>query len=176
MAFGRCAPTEVHRTRIPVDSVVYAVLASANRDEQQFRDADIVRLDPRDNRHVAFGMALTSVWERRWRGWKARLRSRRCCVGRILCDWRCRRAPCAGARVLYCGASRRFRSRLRRHEAGLQRSRRTTSCNEKLALGRHARIGSEDLCKAQECLCGREINQSEPNSTPGRAVAEAFDR
>ena len=43
---------------IPRDAVVYAVLASANRDERQFSDPETLDLTRQPNRHVAFGQGI----------------------------------------------------------------------------------------------------------------------
>jgi cytochrome P450 PksS len=43
---------------IPQDAVVYAVLASANRDERQFMNPDTLDLNREPNRHVAFGHGI----------------------------------------------------------------------------------------------------------------------
>lgn len=43
---------------IPRDAVVYAVLASANRDERQFSDPNTLDLTRQPNRHVAFGQGI----------------------------------------------------------------------------------------------------------------------
>ena len=43
---------------IPRGSLVYAALASANRDERQFPDVDRLDLAREPNRHVAFGLAV----------------------------------------------------------------------------------------------------------------------
>jgi cytochrome P450 PksS len=43
---------------IPRDAVVYAVLASANRDERQFSDPNTLDLSRQPNRHVAFGQGI----------------------------------------------------------------------------------------------------------------------
>jgi cytochrome P450 len=43
---------------IPPDAVVYAVLASANRDERQFMNPDTLDLNREPNRHVAFGHGI----------------------------------------------------------------------------------------------------------------------
>lgn len=43
---------------IPRDAVVYAVLASANRDERQFSEPNTLDLSRQPNRHVAFGQGI----------------------------------------------------------------------------------------------------------------------
>ena len=43
---------------IPRDAVVYAVLASANRDERQFSEPNTLELSRQPNRHVAFGQGI----------------------------------------------------------------------------------------------------------------------
>jgi cytochrome P450 PksS len=43
---------------IPRDAVVYAVLASANRDERQFSEPRTLDLSRQPNRHVAFGQGV----------------------------------------------------------------------------------------------------------------------
>ncbi len=43
---------------IPGGSLVYAVLASANRDERQFADPDAVDIAREPNRHLAFGLGV----------------------------------------------------------------------------------------------------------------------
>ncbi|MDQ2869295.1 MAG: cytochrome P450 [Acidobacteriota bacterium] len=43
---------------IPRGSLVYAVLASANRDERQFADPDAVDIAREPNRHLAFGLGV----------------------------------------------------------------------------------------------------------------------
>jgi cytochrome P450 len=45
-------------TTIPQGSLVLAVLASANRDDRQFRDPDVLNLAREDNKHVAFGLGI----------------------------------------------------------------------------------------------------------------------
>lgn len=45
-------------TKIPQGSLVFAVLASANRDERQFRGPDALDLAREDNKHVAFGLGV----------------------------------------------------------------------------------------------------------------------
>ena len=45
-------------TTIPRDALVYAVLASANRDERQFQQPKILDLNRQLNRHVAFGQGI----------------------------------------------------------------------------------------------------------------------
>jgi cytochrome P450 PksS len=43
---------------IPRDAVVYAVLASANREERQFSEPNTLDLSRQPNRHVAFGQGI----------------------------------------------------------------------------------------------------------------------
>jgi cytochrome P450 len=45
-------------TTIPRDALVYAVLASANRDERQFQQPKMLDLNRQLNRHVAFGQGI----------------------------------------------------------------------------------------------------------------------
>ena len=45
-------------TTIPRDALVYAVLASANRDERQFEQPNRLDLNRQLNRHVAFGQGI----------------------------------------------------------------------------------------------------------------------
>jgi len=45
-------------TKIPQGSLVFAVLASANRDDRQFRDSHVLDLAREDNKHVAFGLGV----------------------------------------------------------------------------------------------------------------------
>jgi cytochrome P450 PksS len=45
-------------TTIPRDALVYAVLASANRDERQFNQPKMLDLNRQLNRHVAFGQGI----------------------------------------------------------------------------------------------------------------------
>jgi cytochrome P450 len=45
-------------TRIPAGSLVFAVLASANRDERQFERPEMLQLTRADNKHVAFGFGV----------------------------------------------------------------------------------------------------------------------
>jgi cytochrome P450 PksS len=49
---------KVADTLIPAGSIVYVLLASANRDEQQFANADRLDLRRDPNRHVAFGHGI----------------------------------------------------------------------------------------------------------------------
>ncbi|MCA1609744.1 MAG: cytochrome P450 [Acidobacteria bacterium] len=49
---------EVGGAAIPRGSLVYAVLASANRDERQFPDPDVLDLSRDPNRHLAFGLGV----------------------------------------------------------------------------------------------------------------------
>ena len=44
--------------KIPHGALVYAVLASANRDEQQFADPEAVDITREPNRHLAFGLGV----------------------------------------------------------------------------------------------------------------------
>jgi cytochrome P450 PksS len=43
---------------IPQGSLVFAVIASANRDERQFPDPDKLDLTREPNRHLAFGLGI----------------------------------------------------------------------------------------------------------------------
>lgn len=45
-------------TTIPAGSLVLVVLASANRDERQFENPDVLDLGRADNKHVAFGLGV----------------------------------------------------------------------------------------------------------------------
>jgi cytochrome P450 PksS len=45
-------------TTIPRGALVYAVLGSANRDERQFPDPDVLDLTREPNRHLAFGLGI----------------------------------------------------------------------------------------------------------------------
>ena len=47
---------------IPRGEMVFAVLASANRDERQFADPDMLDLTREPNKHLSSGSALTSAW------------------------------------------------------------------------------------------------------------------
>ena len=49
---------EVAGATIPRGELVYAVLASANRDERQFPDPDRLDLSRDPNRHLAFGLGV----------------------------------------------------------------------------------------------------------------------
>ncbi len=49
---------EIGGERIPRGDLVYAVLASANRDERQFPDPDSLILSRDPNRHLAFGLGI----------------------------------------------------------------------------------------------------------------------
>ena len=49
---------EIGNATIPRDAVVYAVLASANRDERQFAQPKTLDLNRQPNRHVAFGQGI----------------------------------------------------------------------------------------------------------------------
>ena len=49
---------EIAGVRIPRGELVYAVLASANRDAAQFPDPDSLRLDRDPNRHLSFGFGI----------------------------------------------------------------------------------------------------------------------
>ncbi len=49
---------EIRGAAIPRGSLVYAVLASANRDERQFPDPDVLDLSRDPNRHLAFGLGV----------------------------------------------------------------------------------------------------------------------
>jgi len=60
MATERFAREDVNLAdvTIPTDAVVYAVLASANRDERQFSNPNTLNLTRQPNRHVAFGQGI----------------------------------------------------------------------------------------------------------------------
>jgi cytochrome P450 PksS len=60
MATERFAREEIRLgdVTIPTDAVVYAVLASANRDERQFNEPKTLDLTRQPNRHVAFGQGI----------------------------------------------------------------------------------------------------------------------
>jgi cytochrome P450 len=49
------APVDVQGARIPADNRVLLPLAAANRDPSVFDEPDLVRLDRKRNRHLAFG-------------------------------------------------------------------------------------------------------------------------
>jgi cytochrome P450 PksS len=49
-------PIELRGVTIPSGATVYAVIASANRDEQQFECADQFDIARPNNRHLSFGM------------------------------------------------------------------------------------------------------------------------
>jgi len=44
--------------KIPRDDVVFAVLASANRDESQFENPDALDITRQNNKHLAFGLGV----------------------------------------------------------------------------------------------------------------------
>ena len=50
--------TTIAGVTIPRGEIVFAVLASANRDERQFDHADTLDLSREPNRHVAFGLGM----------------------------------------------------------------------------------------------------------------------
>lgn len=52
--------TSMHGITVDVGDRVFAVLASANRDERKFDDPDTLRLDRQPNDHVAFGAGIHS--------------------------------------------------------------------------------------------------------------------
>jgi len=60
MASERFAREDVtlYDTTIPRDALVYVVLASANRDERQFKEPKRLDLNRQPNRHVAFGQGI----------------------------------------------------------------------------------------------------------------------
>jgi cytochrome P450 PksS len=51
-------PIEVGGVTIPSGAMVYAVIASANRDEQQFERADQLDITRANNRHLSFGLGM----------------------------------------------------------------------------------------------------------------------
>lgn len=63
---------------IPRGEMVFAVVASANRDEQQFADPDTLDLTREPNRHLAFGLGIHYCLGALLRGWRDRLPSTRC--------------------------------------------------------------------------------------------------
>jgi cytochrome P450 len=48
-------PVEFSGVTIPAGAMVYVVIASANRDEQQFEHADQLDIARANNRHLSFG-------------------------------------------------------------------------------------------------------------------------
>jgi hypothetical protein len=60
---------------IPRGALVFAVLASANRDDSTIRPARRTGHYPQYNRHLSFGQERITAWVRRWLAWKARSRS-----------------------------------------------------------------------------------------------------
>ena len=48
----------LHGVTIPQGGLVHPVIASANRDERQFPDADVLDITREPNRHLAFGQGI----------------------------------------------------------------------------------------------------------------------
>jgi cytochrome P450 PksS len=49
---------EIGGVKIPKGGLIFAVLASANRDEEEFENADVLNLAREPNRHLAFGYGI----------------------------------------------------------------------------------------------------------------------
>ena len=49
---------EVHGTTVPKDSVMMAIMASANRDDRRFPDGDRFDIHRRAGHHVSFGHGI----------------------------------------------------------------------------------------------------------------------
>lgn len=47
---------ELHGTTIPRGSLVFVVIASANRDQRQFHEADVLNIGRHPNKHLSFGL------------------------------------------------------------------------------------------------------------------------
>lgn len=54
-------PTEVGGTQIAADSLVFVLIAAANRDPAQFRDPEVFDIRREPNEHLSFGEAFTSA-------------------------------------------------------------------------------------------------------------------
>lgn len=61
---------------IEAGSLLFAWLASANRDEAEFLDASQFKIERQPNRHLGFrrGIHVISAWALPWRVWRRRLR------------------------------------------------------------------------------------------------------
>ena len=53
-----CEDVTVAGATIPRDGLVFAVLASANRDEHQFENPDVLDITRENNKHLAFGLGV----------------------------------------------------------------------------------------------------------------------
>ena len=61
--------------KTPRGALVFAVLASANRDDRHFDRPNVLDITLQDNRHLLLVRECTTAWVRRSRDWKVRLRS-----------------------------------------------------------------------------------------------------
>ncbi len=81
-------PVRVGDIEIPSRELVIIALLGANHDDAQFDQPDSFDVFRTDNRHLAFGHGIHHcLGGRRWRGWKARSRSMRCCRALATSHW-----------------------------------------------------------------------------------------